>query len=73
MENWIQKMNEMFEANEDTNKGRVTVDYCENAKYIVVNVCGSTTVIKNIDKYTDFGLMMVCLQEVQNHYSRCSK
>lgn len=32
MENWIKKMNEMFEENVYTNEGRVTVDYCENAK-----------------------------------------
>ena len=45
MNNWIKKMNEMFEANKYTNEGRVTVDYCENAKCILVNVCGNTAVI----------------------------
>ena len=39
MKNWIKKMNEMFEANECTNNKRVTVDYCENAKCIFINVC----------------------------------
>ena len=38
MNNWIKKMNEMFEENVYTNEGRVTVDYCENAKCILVNV-----------------------------------
>ena len=49
MKNWIKKMNEMFEANECTNNKRVTVDYCENAKYIFINVCGSTaTFIRHV-------------------------
>ena len=39
MKEWIEKMNEMFEANRYTNDKRVTVDYCENAKCILINVC----------------------------------
>lgn len=69
MDNWIKKMNEMFEANEYTDDKRVTVDYCENAKCIFINVCGSTAVINDIDRFNDFGLMMECLKEVNAHYS----
>lgn len=69
MKEWIEKMNEMFEANRYTNDKRVTVDYCENAKCIFINVCGSTVVIKDIDRFNDFGLMMECLKEVNDHYS----
>ena len=36
MNDWIKKMNEMFEANEYTDDKRVTVDYCENAKCIFI-------------------------------------
>ena len=68
MENWIQKMNEMFEANEYTNEGRVTVDYCENANYILINVCGDTAVIKDLDRYNDFGLMMKCMSTIRSLY-----
>ena len=69
MNDWIKKMNEMFEANEYTDDKRVTVDYCENAKCIFINVCGSTAVIKDIDRFNDFGLMMECSKEVNARYS----
>lgn len=69
MNNWIKKMNEMFEANEYTDDKRVTVDYCENAKCILVNVCGHTAIIKDLERFNDFGLMMKCLKEVNDHYS----
>lgn len=69
MNNWIKKMNEMFEENAYTSAGRVTVDYCENAKCILVSVCNNTTIIKDIDRFNDFGLMMECLKEVNAHYS----
>lgn len=62
-------MNEMFEANECTNNKRVTVDYCENAECIFINVYGSTAVIKDLERFNDFGLMMECLKEVNAHYS----
>lgn len=64
MKEWIEKMNEMFEANRYTNGKRVTVDYCENAKYILINVCGDTTIIKDLDRFNDFGLMMKCMTTV---------
>ena len=68
MEKWIKKMNEMFEENVYTNEGRVTVDYCENAKCILVNVCGNTAVIKNLERFNDFGLMMKCIATVRGLY-----
>lgn len=47
---------------------RVTVDYCENAKCILINVCGDTTIIKDLDRLNDFGLMMKCMTTVRNLY-----
>ena len=64
MKEWIEKMNEMFEANRYTNDNRVTVDYCENAKCILINVCCYTTLIKDLDRFNDFGLMMRCMTTV---------
>lgn len=64
MKEWIEKMNEMFEANRYTNGKRVTVDYCENAKCILINVCDDTTIIKDLDRFSDFGLMMKCMTTV---------
>ena len=68
MKECIEKMNEMFEANRYTNDKRVTVDYCENAKCILINVCGDTTIIKDLDRLNDFGLMMKCMTTVRNLY-----
>ena len=68
MNDWIKKMNEMFEENAYTNAGRVTVYYCENAKCILVSVCNNTSIIKDIDRLNDFGLMMECIVAVKNLY-----
>lgn len=68
MKEWIEKMNEMFEANKYTNEGRVTVDYCENAKCILVSVCENTAVIKDLERFNDFGLMMKCIATVRGLY-----
>ena len=68
MKEWIEKMNEMFEANAYTNDKRVTVDYCENAKCFLINVCGDTTIIKDLDRLNDFWLMMKCMTTVRNLY-----
>lgn len=68
MNNWIEKMNEMFEANRYTNDKRVTVDYCENAKCILVSVCKSKAVIKDLERFNDFGLMMKCIATVRGLY-----
>lgn len=68
MKEWIEKMNEMFEANRYTNDKRVTVDYCENAKCILINVCGDTAVIKDLERFNDFGLMMKCIATVRGLY-----
>ena len=64
----INKLNELYEANSYTNAKRVTVDYAENAGVIVVNVCGNMAVIKHLERFTDYGLMMEIIETVDRLY-----
>lgn len=70
MMNWISKMNEMFGNNSYTNDKRVIVDYCENAESLLITVCGDTSVIQNIERFTDYGLMMECIRVVDTLYNK---
>lgn len=70
MINWITKMNEMFAENSYTNDKRVTVDYCENAESLLITVCGDTSVIQNIERFTEYGLMMECIRVADTLYNK---
>lgn len=70
MENWLTKMNEMFAENCYTDNGRVTVDYCKNADKLLVTVLEDTFVISSSREYTDFGLMMKCMEIVKTLYNK---
>lgn len=70
METWIEKMNEMFEANSYTDHGRVTVDYCKNANKIMISVLGEVVFIDELDTLTDFGLMMAIMNTVDMFYNK---
>ena len=48
MKEWIEKMNEMFEANRYTNDKRVTVDYCET------NISFTTSRTTEMQNHTSF-------------------
>lgn len=67
MSNWIKKMNEMLAENCYTDAGRVTVDYCENANKIMITVLNRTCVL-NTGGYTDYGLMMKCMEIIKMLY-----
>ena len=68
MMNWIDIMNNMLANNPYTN-GRVTVDYCRNANVVVIAVCGNNALIKT-DNYTDYGLMMKCMEVIDALYNK---
>lgn len=70
MENWVNKMNEMFAENCYTNDGRVTVDYCKNADKVLITVLKDTFIISNVREYTDFELMMKCMETVKSLYNK---
>ena len=70
MGNWVDKMNEMFAENCYTDNGRVTVDYCKNADKLLVTVLDDTFVISSAEKYTDFELMMQCMEIVKTLYNK---
>lgn len=70
MENWLTKMNEMFAENCYTDNGRVTVDYCKNADKLLVTVLEDTFIISNVREYTDFELMMKCMETVKSLYNK---
>lgn len=68
MEEMIKKMNEMFEANSFTDDGRVVVDVIANGNAIAVTVCGQTGIISNLDRFTDYGIMMEIMWKVDTLY-----
>lgn len=70
MENWLTKMNEMFAENCYTDNGRVTVDYCKNADKLLVTVLKDSFIISNVREYTDFELMMKCMETVKSLYNK---
>nr|DAE65023.1 MAG TPA: hypothetical protein [Bacteriophage sp.] len=70
MGNWIDKMNEMFAENCYTDDGRVTVDYCKNADKMLITVLEDTFIISNVREYTDFELMMKCMEIVKTLYNK---
>mgnify|MGYP004472620377 FL=1 len=63
---WIEEMNKMFASNPYT-EGRVTIDFCENANAIMVICCGIANIIE-VDKYTEYGLMIECMKTVDYLY-----
>lgn len=64
---FIEKMNEMFEANRYTDDGRVAVDYAENCDVIVIRVLDKVEVL-NITDLTDYGIMMAVMDKVKEMY-----
>ena len=68
IENWLEKMNEMFEANVYTNYKGVIVEYSEVAKAIMVTVCGKMELIQ-IEGKNDYILMMECIGTVDKLYN----
>ena len=68
MENWLEKMYEMFEANAYTNYRGVTVEYSEVAKAVMVTVCGKILLVP-VDNFTDYELMMECIRTVDKLYN----
>lgn len=70
---WIEKMNEMFLANVYTSGKRVTIDYCENADKILITVCGDTAIISNLERYTEYGLMIECIKIVDALYNNTAE
>lgn len=68
MKNWINSMNNMLAENPYTT-GRVTIDYCENANVIIIIAFGNNVTIK-ADNYTDYGLMMKCMEVIDALYNK---
>ena len=54
---WVEEINKMFAENEYTDKGIVTVDFCENANIIVISVLGEKELIDiNKEGLSSYGL-----------------
>lgn len=68
IENWLEKMNEMFEANVYTNYRDITVEYSEVAEAIMITVCEKMLLIP-IEGKNDYILMMECIGTVDKLYN----
>ena len=67
MEKWIEKMNEMFEANVYTDDKRVTVVIVDD-NIVRVRVLNDSIDI-NVQGLTDYGAMMVILSHIDRLYN----
>ena len=67
MEKWIEKMNEMFEANVYTDDERVTVVIVDD-KIVRVTVLNDSIDI-NVQGLTDYGAMMVIMSHIDRLYN----
>lgn len=67
MEAWIQKMNEMFEANAYTDDERVTVVIINNDTVRVTVLNDSIDI--NVQGLTDYGVMMVIMSQIDRLYN----
>lgn len=67
MEKWIEKMNEMFEANVYTDDKRVTVVIVDdnNVRVRVLN----DSIDINVQGLTDYGAMMVIMSHIDRLYN----
>lgn len=71
MRNFVRSMNTMFENNSCTNNGRVRIQYVHRdlAGWVIeVRVLDDKRLI-NPDAYTDFGLMMAIMRQVDLMYN----
>lgn len=67
MEKWIEKMNEMFEANVYTDDERVTVVIVDD-NIVRVKVLNDSIDI-NVQGLTDYGAMMVIMSHIDRLYN----
>lgn len=67
MEDFIEKMNEMFEANSCTWNKRVAVDYAKNCNVVVVKVLGNVATM-DVSALTDYGVMLAIMDKVREMY-----
>lgn len=67
MEKWIEKMNEMFEANVYTDDERVTVVIVDD-NIVRVTVLNDSIDI-NVQGLTDYGAMMVIMSHIDRLYN----
>lgn len=68
---WIEKMNEMFLKNRYTDDGRVfvmPVVVDNEIVEVVVKVCSKSKVI-NVRDLTDYGIMILIMNEVNRMYN----
>ena len=64
---FINKMNEMFNANPYMDSDRVTVEYAEKTNVVIVKVLNKIELVK-ADEYTAYGLMYAVLDKVKEMY-----
>lgn len=65
---FIEKMNEVFEANPYTWCGRVVVDYATNCNVVVVKVLDNVITI-DISDLTEYGVMFAIMDKVKEMYN----
>lgn len=66
--NWVNKMNEMFEANVYTDDERVTVVINDGNRTARVTVLNESVDV-DIDGLTDYGAMMVIMSHIDRLYN----
>lgn len=66
--NWVNKMNEMFEANVYTDDERVTVVINDGNRTARVTVLNESVDV-DIDGLTDYGAMMVIMATIDRLYN----
>ena len=67
MNEFIKKINEMFEANPYTNNGRVVVDYSKSCNAVVVNVLDKVEAVY-VEEFNEYGIMFVIMDKVKEMY-----
>lgn len=66
---WINKLNEMLEANPYTNDKRITVVYSEESEGVFVTVNGKTSIIM-WESLTEYGLMIEIVKTIDRLYNQ---
>lgn len=68
MEEMIKKFNDLFESNSFTDGERVYVELVQKGKAILVVACDEIELIKDLDRFTDYGIMMEIMRVVDKLY-----
>lgn len=66
----IEKINKLLAANAYTDNGRCIVELCVNTNVVVIKVLDNYDTITDIDKYTDYEIMMKIMKAIDTMYNK---